>query len=304
MMATVTADLATTETALVEREESKLPRLLTPRQVSMRAIAVILGAEVAAVALGFLTASTWVGFGLFFGGLMAWSFRRRTETHRALAASERARELLDLSRADEARDQLDDLLGSHRTPAHIRPFAAYYRALVSMRRGDYADARARLRAVIESGWLGNRRTLQNLAPTVYAAAMMAAVLDGELDAGERWRRAGHRSAANLERYWFVADAFALARRERWDELLTKLDTNWDAIEGTVSGLGIRQLQLLEAYALTRLSEREDNYRGLHSGEEIQALLHGIRPGRFDHLVTKWPELREFMRTQHLLASQG
>jgi hypothetical protein len=54
--------------------------------------------------------------------------------------------------------------------------------------------------------------------------------------------------------------------------------------------------------LTRLGEREDNYRGLHSGQEVSALLHGIRPGRFDYLAQRWPELREFMQTHRLWGS--
>jgi len=131
--------------------------------------------------------------------------------------------------------------------------------------------------------------------------MVAAVLDGDLEAADHWRAEGHRSPANLERHWFVADAFCLARREQWNALLQLLDRHWDAIEGTVSGVGIRQLQLLRALALTRLHQDEDNYRGLHSGEEIDALLHGIRPGRFDHLSRSWPALREFMAARHLLA---
>jgi hypothetical protein len=170
-----------------------------------------------------------------------------------------------------------------------------------MRRGDFDDADARIRAVIASGWLANRRSLQSLAPAVYAAAMQLAVLVGELEQAERWRSEGQRCAANLERHWFVVDAFMLARSDAWEQLLHKLGTDWDAIEGTVSGAGIRQLQLLEAYALTRLGEREDNYRGQHSGHEVNALIHGIRPGRFDYLALRWPELREFMQAHRLLA---
>jgi hypothetical protein len=281
--------------------EAGLPKLLTPRQVSMRAFGVVLGVELVALVAWALTSWSWLAFGLLFGTLMAWSFRRRGDTHRAIAANERARELLDLGQVSDAAQLLDKLLSSRRTPPNIRPFAAYYRALVSMRQGEFAEACARLRAVIESGWLGNRRSLQSLAPAVYASATLAAVLEGDLPAADRWRVEGHQCVANLERHWFVAESFLLARRNAWSELLHKLDTSWDAIEGTVSGIGIRQLQLLKAYALTRLGEREDNYRGLHSGQEISALLHGIRPGRFDHLARRWPELRDFMQAHHLLA---
>jgi hypothetical protein len=287
---------------LAERE-AKLPKLLKPRQVTLRSLAVVLVAELVVLVGWFATGMTWLSFALLFAGLFAWSFRRRADVHRSLTTSERARELLDLGNVDESAQLLDQLLASRRTPPNIRPFAAFYRALVSIRRGEFEQARARLQAVIDSGWLGNHRTLQNLAPAVYASSMLIAVLDGDLAGAERWRSEGQRCAANLERHWFVPDTFLLARRNAWTELLRKLETSWDAIEGTVSGVGIRQLQMLEAYALARLGEREDNYRGHHSGREISTLLHGIRPGRFDYLAHRWPELREFMLTHHLLAPE-
>lgn len=291
------------DTDTLAKRPAALPKLLKPRQVSLRAFGVVLAAELV-VFFGWLaTGMTWLSFGLLFAGLFAWSFRRRGDVHRALTSSERARELLDLEHVDASAQLLDHLLASRRTPPNVRPFAAYYRALVAIRRGEFEQARARLQGAIDSGWFGNRRSLQGLAPAVYASAMLLAVLEGDLNAAERSREEGQRCAANLERHWFVPDSFLLARRSAWAELLRKLETNRDAIEGTVSGIGMRQLQMLEAYALTRLGEREDNYRGHHSGREISALLHGIRPGRFDYLAHRWPELREFMLAHHLLEAE-
>jgi hypothetical protein len=286
--------------ALVERSAA-LPKLLSPRQASLRATGVVLLLELLVLLVFELSAMPMLSAFVLAGGLLVWVFRRRTAVHQSLAISERARELLDLGHIDEAEAQLDGLLRSRTTPANIRPFAAFYRALAAVRRGALDEADARLRAVIDSGWLGNRRSLQALAPAVYATAMQVAVLAGDLAAAERWRAEGQRCAANLERHWFVADVFLLARRCEWNALLRKLEQSWEAIEGTVSGTGIRQLRLLEAYALTRIGEHEDNYRGLHSGDEIAKLLHGVRPGRFDHLAARWPELREFMQAHRLLA---
>ena len=287
--------------ALAPREGG-LPKLLTPRQVSLRAFGVVFGAEVVAMIAWALTGWTWLALGILFGAIVSWSFRRRGDLHRALAANERGRELLDLGRIDEATAQLDALLSSRRTPPNVRPFAAYYRALVALRRGEFGEARARLAAVIHSGWLDNRRSLQSLAPMIYASASLAATLDGELDEAATMRERGQACAANLDRHWFVADSFLLARKHEWAALLDKLERNWDAIEGTVSGVGIRELQMLEALALSRLAERDDNYRGHYSGREIGPLLHGIRRGRFDHLARHWPELREFMQAHGLWAS--
>jgi hypothetical protein len=294
------AEQAAGQTALAEREQT-LPRLLTPRQVSWRAIGVVLAAELGALGLALVTHSMMGGFGLALGAIVVWSVRRRAENQRAIAGIERARELIDLNRVEDATTLLDEILARGSTPSHLRPLAAFNRALVALRRARYEDARARLDAVLQSGWLENRRYLQNFAPIVHASAMLVAVLQGDLEAAERYHKAGRESAFDLERHWFVAESFDLARRERFVELLDKLERSWEAIEGTVSGVGIRQLQLLQAYALTRVSEREDNYRGLYSGEDINPLLHGIRPGRFDHLAARWPELRDFMRARGLVA---
>ena len=285
-----------------EAPDRPLPKLLEPRQVSLRAFGAVIGVELLAFATWLITDMLFLPCAILFAGLFAWTFIRRGNAHKTITANERARELLDLNRTDEASALLDELLASRSTPANLKPLTAFLRGIVALVKGEHAEARARLRAVLESGWLGNRRTLQSLAPSVYATATLAATLDGDLDAAERWREQGRASAASLDRHWFVADAFLLARRGEWTQLLAALERNWEGIEGTLSGVGIRQLQLLEAYALTRLAEREDNYRGVHSGHEISALLHGVRPGRFDYLAVNWPELREFMEAHGLLAS--
>jgi tetratricopeptide (TPR) repeat protein len=288
-----------TPTALAEREHS-LPRLISPPAVTGRVIGVVIAAEVVAFGIIGVTGSLVGGFGPVLGALLLWSFHRRTAAQLSISQIEKARELLDLDRVDEAATMLDEVLARRSTPPHTRPLAAFNRALVAFRRGRFAEARARLDAVLESGWLENRRFLQNFAPVVHAAAMLVAVLQGDLEAAERYHSKGRRNAFDLDRHWFVAESFELARRERWTDLLAKFERSWEAIEGTVSGAGIRQLQLLEAYARTRLGAGEDNYRGQHSGEQIHALLHGIRPGRFDHLASQWPELREFMQAFRLL----
>jgi tetratricopeptide (TPR) repeat protein len=277
-----------------------LPKLVTPRQVSVRAVGVVLAAEFLTGLVAIATATFWTPFALMLAAILVWSVRRRTEAQRAITGVERGRELLDLNRVDEAEAALDQVLARPATPSHTRPLAAFNRGLVALRQGRFAEARARLDAVLASGWLDNRKYLQNFAPVVYASAMLVAVLEGDLEAADRYHRDGRQNPLDLDRHWFVAEAFYLARSERFTELLTKFERSWEAIEGTVSGSGIRQLQLLQAYALTRVSEHEDNYRGQHSGHEVHALLHGIRRGRFANLAAQWPELREFMVANRLL----
>src|SRR5690606_13652391 len=67
------AEQAAGQTALAEREEPSLPRLLTPRQVSWRAIGVVLAAELGALGLALLTNSMAGGLGIALAAIVVWS---------------------------------------------------------------------------------------------------------------------------------------------------------------------------------------------------------------------------------------
>jgi hypothetical protein len=43
---------------------------------------------------------------------------------------------------------------------------------------------------------------------------------------------------------------------------------------------------------------------MHSGADVDALLHGLRPGMFDFMVASWPQLREFMQSRRLLRANA
>ena len=141
-----------------------------------------------------------------------------------------------------------------------------------------------------------------IAPIVYSGAALAATLDGDLREAGRLQAEGKAQSSSLQRYWYLSDAALMARERRFSQLLRYVEEHREAAEGTITGLSMRRLQLLEAFATHELAKGEDEYRGLHSGADIKAMLHGIRAGRLDTMALRWGELREFMGAFGLLGS--
>ncbi len=278
-----------------------LPTLRGPHYQTLRSLGVLVGVELAVVPIALATLNPMLAALLPVTLFFAWVFWLRRQSNEALKACNQGADLLDRGRFEAAEQVLDDVLVRRRMVTHLQPLAAYHRARIELFRGNLEGARVRLVAVMASGWFGPNRMLQALAPQVQSALALTAALQGDLDAAERSLADGKAGPNSLERWWYLADAVVTLRRGRPAELIRQLDEQRDDIEATLSGRGLRQLQLLEAFALTQLAEREDNYRGVHSGADIDALLHGQRPGTFDFMAGSWPQLRDFMHSRRLFA---
>lgn len=280
--------------------QSTLPSLRGPHYPTLRSLAMLLGVELVTVPLALAALNPILAAMLPIGLFLSWVLWLRRQSYEVLQACNRGADLLDRGRFDEAERILDHVLQRRRAVTHLQPVAAYHRARIEMYRGNLDDARARLDAVMASGWFAPGRMLQALAPQVQSTLALTAALQGDLDEAELTLAAGKSGPNSLDRWWYLPDAVVALRRNRPAELIERLDQQRDDIEATLSGRGLRQLQLLEALALTELAEREDNYRGMHSGVDIEALVHGLRPGTFDFMAQRWPQLREFMRARRLL----
>ncbi len=262
---------------------------------------VIFAAESLAIPILFFSGSMMLAALLPIMVALGWVMWLRTQGHEALRQCNRGADLLDRGHLDSAAGIFDEVLANQRAVTHILPIAAYHRARVELYRGNLDEARERLERVIASGWFEPRRMLQALAPQVYSTLSLTAGLQGDLEMAERTRTRGKAAPSNLERWWYFPDAVLDLRHDRPAEFIHRLEQQRDDIEATLSGRALRQLQLFEAFALAQLGEREHNYRGLHSGTDIEVLLHGVRPGMFDYMTTRWPQLREFMQVHRLLA---
>jgi hypothetical protein len=284
---------------------SSLPTLRGPHYPTLRSLGMLLGIEIVTIPLALAALNPMLAALLPVGLFLTWVFWLRRQTHEVLQACNHGADLLDRGRFDEAERILDDALSPRRVITHLQPVAAYHRARLELYRGHLVDARARLVSLMASGWFRPGRMLQALAPQVQSMLALTAALQGDLDDAERATAEGKAGPSSLDRWWYLPDAVLALRRGRPAELLARMDEQRDDIEATLSGRGLRQLQLLEAFALAQLAEREDNYRGVHSGADVDGLLHGLRPGSFDFMVESWPQLREFMATRRLLrATRG
>jgi hypothetical protein len=277
-----------------------MPTLRGPHYPTVRSLAVLLGIELVTIPLALAALNPMMAALLPVGLFLTWVFWLRRQTHEVLQACNQGADLLDRGRFDEAERILDDVLFGRRVVTHLQPVAAYHRARLEMFRGNLDGARERLVAVLDSGWFRPGRMLQALAPQVQSMLALTAALQGDLEQAERSIAEGKAGPSSLDRWWYLPDAVVALRRNRAAEVIGRMDEQRDDIEATLSGRGLRQLQLLEAFALARLAEREDNYRGVHSGADVDALLHGLRPGMFDFMAVSWPELREFMQARRLL----
>jgi hypothetical protein len=277
-----------------------LPSLRGPHYPTLRSLGMLLGIELVTIPLALAALNPFVAAMLPIGLFLSWALWLRRQSYEVLQECNRAADLLDRARFDEAQRILDHVLERRRAVTHMQPVAAYHRARIDLYRGNLAGARVRLESIMASGWFAQGRMLQALAPQIQSTLALTAALQGDLDEAERTLAAGKLGPSSLDRWWYLPDAVVALRRNRPAELIERLDQQREDIESTLSGRGLRQLQLLEALALTQLAEREDNYRGMHSGADIEALIHGLRPGSFGFMAESWPQLREFMLARRLL----
>lgn len=182
-------------------------------------------------------------------------------------------------------------------PPELRAQATYFWGLTAMRRGEHRAAKERLASVVDSGW-DKRQGLANIAPEIHAFLVIASALEGDLGEAGRRLEAGRRRNFARAPVWFVAEAFVLARGERWRELIDMLDRRSAAIEDTIVGTLMRQLDLLRALALAQLAG--DRYRVADESQLLGSVLRGMKYGRFDYLASSWPVMREFMRSHAML----
>lgn len=279
---------------------SKLPTLRGPAYPTLRSLAVLVGVELLVVPAMLMTASPLLAIVLATTLFATWALWMRRKGAAVLQACNRGADLLDRGRLDEAEQLLEQVLARDRAITQLMPVAAFHRARIELQRGNLADAQARLSALLASGWFAPGKLLQSLAPQVQATLALVAALRNELELATQVLGAGKAGPSSLDRWWVLPEAVLELRRGRHGEVLRRIAEQREDLEATLSGRGLRQLQLLEAYALACVVEREDNYRGTHSIGDVDALLHGVRPGSFDFMAVEWPGLREFMQAKRLL----
>ncbi len=244
----------------------------------------------------------------------AWSSTRWLS--RVCAAAARA---LEAGRLVEARTLLDDNLVRSAANTPMYAIAIWLRARVALREGEFEFARDRLAMLLDWHWYAPGGRLHAHAAQVRAHLVLCLALAGRLDDAEREREREprrERGEATLEiaergrarnRLWLLADVVLLARRERFAELLDRLDQSAEVIP-ELPRCDRQSLALLHAWASFRQARDEPGFRAPHASLDPPDSLRssnlsdpaGSRQNydeAIETLTSAWPELRDFVASR-------
>ncbi|KIG17744.1 hypothetical protein DB30_02777 [Enhygromyxa salina] len=300
--------LATVELPALPNQAARQLRTLA---LSGGLVSLVLVTYVIAFSIGIPLLVYVIGIG---GVLLAIKERRRVEHgNRIYEAAREDMRSGDIAAATQAVDEVLLHSGTSLRYAAVYVRLALLRGVLALRRGQLQEARARLLAVEATGWLGSFRISRQATGEAYASLSICGSVLGEVDDARAWLERGREvldpsrehaitphkddeldsSSLSIE----LAEATLLAREDQHQQLfalLQRLGHDKDNLLG-------RALQLLQAYTLHRLSEGEDEYRGVFSSMPIEPLLANLRPGELDFMAVHWPELHAFMQARRLLA---
>ncbi|PRQ03402.1 hypothetical protein ENSA5_16080 [Enhygromyxa salina] len=272
---------------------------------------------VATYAVGIAVGVPMLEYVLGAGGVVI-AVRERRKVEHGLRVYERARADMRSGQIEAATAAVDEVLahaGSNLRYAAVYVRLALLRGVLALRLGQVREARARLLAVEATGWLGSFRISRQATGEGYASLSICGSVLGDVDEARAWLERGREvldptrehaivphaddaidsSSVSLE----LAEATLLARQDDHQRLFALLQSLRH--NDSDSDLLGRALHLLQAYALHRLSEGENEYRGVFSSMPIEPLLAKLHPGELDFMAVHWPELRAFMHARGVSA---
>ncbi|PRQ06587.1 hypothetical protein [Enhygromyxa salina] len=277
----------------------------------------IFGLVILSYAVAFSTGIPLLEYVIAAVGLV-YAARERRRVEHGNRVYEHAREDMRKGEIAAATEAVDGVL--LRSDSSLRYATVYVRlallrGVLALRLGQVHEARARLLAVEATGWLGTFRISRQANGEGYASLSICGSVLGEVDEARAWLERGREvldparehaitphkddeldsSSLSVE----LAEATLLAREDHHQQLFALLQRLGRG-KGDLLG---RALHLLQAYTLHRLSEGEDEYRGVFSSMPIQPLLAELRRGELDFMAVHWPELHAFMQARRLLGPE-
>jgi hypothetical protein len=228
-------------------------------------------------------------------GVFGYSITRR----RRLAAMARrnmdALAQLMAGELDDAGEAFESLCRDARGAPGLHSLAVCNRAAVFLEQGDAPRAAGLLSAVLHAGWVGPGGSLSAYYPAVMGKLAMAEALQGRLDQAQAWRTRAHAATSSAKHgMHLLSDAVVEARLGNDEAVIASISEGWARAENLHTARQLRQLRLLEAFALERLASSE--YRGVSRETDAVRALDAARsaaPGEFRMLTTHWDELARF-----------
>jgi hypothetical protein len=202
-----------------------------------------------------------------------------------------ARQLLARGELARAVEQLEVVTRRTWLSARRHATARHVLGAALLRRGETA-------AAIDMMWSAHwwRSELEASVATSNACHIaLALALFGHLDSADLWlAEAEQRQEPSSAALLALPFAVIGCRRGRADEVARKLQNRWHDLESGLTGEYLRPLRVVRALALLESGPR--------AGGALEAILDGarpFRPGEYDYLGRRWPEMERFLTTQGL-----
>jgi tetratricopeptide (TPR) repeat protein len=187
-----------------------------------------------------------------------------------------------------------------RTPKLLRAEVSLNRARLFIEQQRFVDA-----LVILEKLLDEKSPSVDFSVAVLAAHAEHQALAGDLQLGEQsYDRAVELAAPARKGSLLYVETLMRLRRGAWKLVTEMPDAEWFSAEGALSAVGMKRMRVLRAFAIRSLPPAQQSAK---APEEIQSLLAGVRPcrpGEFDFLATRWPELKSFLVESGLAFEKG
>ena len=246
-------------------------------------------AGVASVAIN--TFAMWVAL----LGVFGYSIARRRKTAALARKNMDALAMLMAGELGPAADAFEMLCDQSRGSPGLHSLAVCNRAAVYLEAGDAQRAASLLSAVLHAGWIDARGGLASYYPSVLGRLAMAEALQERLDQAQAWRARAHAATSAAKHGMHLLTDVVVEARLGNDEAVVSLVTEgWPRAENLHSARQLRQIRLLEAFALERLTSGE--YRGVsRETDAVRAIesARGSQPGEVRVLTTHWEALARF-----------
>lgn len=228
-------------------------------------------------------------------GVFGYSIARRRKITGLVRRNMDAVAVLMAGELEPAAEVLEGLCEESRVSPSLHSISVCNRATVYLEAGDPERAARLLSAALHAGWIAPNGALAASYPTVVGRLAMAEALCGRLDEAQSWRARAHAATSAAKHgMHLLTDVVVEARLGNDETVVSLISEGWERAENLHSARHLRQIRLLEAFALERLTRVE--YRGVSRETDSIRALEAARastPGQFLVLTRPWEALSDF-----------
>lgn len=228
-------------------------------------------------------------------GVFGYSIARRRKIASVARLNTDGLAMLMAGELVPAADAFEALCEQSKASPSLHSITVCNRAAVFLESGDPQRAAGLLSAALHAGWIGTQGTLCAYYPAVAGRLAMAEALCGRLDEAQSWRARAHAATSAAKHGMHLLTDVVIEAKAGNDETVVSLVAEgWARAENLHSARQLRQVRLIEAFALERLNAVE--YRGVSRETDSVRALEAARsstPGQFVALTRPWDSLASF-----------